>query len=102
MVNSIVGGYLADSYFAEYQLLRHQLMEILSDDDLGLRLGGETASLGMLCREIGEIEYSYVESFETFRQRCRAPVPPLAGRQASDPVLRVRGDRRAEARIDRP
>jgi|SRR6185369_3714833 len=67
-MNSIVGGYLAGSFFPEYQALRHQLMEILSDEDLGLRLGGETMSLGELCREIGEIEHTYVESFRTFRQ----------------------------------
>ena len=40
MVNSIVGGYLADSFVPEYQGLRDQLMEILDDQDLGLRLGG--------------------------------------------------------------
>ena len=79
MVNSIIGGYLAESFFPEYQALRDQLMEILSDDDLGLRLGGETASLGMLCREIGEIEHAYVESFRTFRQdfSYRNPDPGL-------------------------
>jgi hypothetical protein len=49
-MNSIVGGYLAGSFFPEYQALRDQLMEILSDEDLGLRLGGETMSLGELCR----------------------------------------------------
>ena len=68
MSNSIVGGYLAETYFPEYQLLRDQLMDILDDEDLVQRLGGETASLGALCREIGEIEHAYVESFRTFRQ----------------------------------
>jgi hypothetical protein len=68
MANSIIGGYLADTFFPEYQGLRDQLMEILTDDDLSLRLGGGTASLGALCREIGEIEHTYVESFRTFRQ----------------------------------
>lgn len=68
MVNSIIGGYLADSFFPEYQGLRDQLMDMLVDEDLGLRLGGDTASFGALCREIGEIEHTYVESFTTFRQ----------------------------------
>jgi hypothetical protein len=54
-------------FFTEYQKLRAQLMEILEDDDLGYRVGGANASLGALCREIGEIERSYVESFKTFR-----------------------------------
>ena len=66
--NSIVGGYLAESYFTEYQGLRDQLMDVLADEDLVQRLGGETVSLGALCREIGEIEHAYVESFRTFRQ----------------------------------
>lgn len=67
-MNSIVDGYLAESFFAEYQGLRDQLMDILTDEDLGLRLGGESVTLGALCREIGEIEHAYVESFRTFRQ----------------------------------
>src|SRR5258706_12994074 len=78
-MNSIMGGYLAETFFPEYQILREQLMEILSDEDLHLRLGGETASLGALCREIGEIEHAYVESFRTFRQdfSYRNPDPQL-------------------------
>jgi hypothetical protein len=55
-------------FFTDYQALRAQLMEILSDDDLGYRLDGANPSLGALCREIGEIERSYIESFKTFRQ----------------------------------
>jgi hypothetical protein len=54
-------------FFPGYQALRAQLMEILTDDDLGYRVGGANPSLGALCREIGEIERSYVESFKTFR-----------------------------------
>jgi len=78
-MNSITASYLAESFFAEYQGLRDQLMAILTDEDLGLRLGGETASLGVLCREIGEIEHAYVESFRTFRQdfSYRNPDPEL-------------------------
>lgn len=78
-MNSITASYLAESVFAEYQGLRDQLMEILTDEDLGLRPGSETASLGALCREIGEIEHTYVESFRTFRQdfSYRNPDPEL-------------------------
>ena len=54
-------------YFPEYQALRGQLTGILADDDLGYRVGGENPSLGALCREIGEIERSYIDSFKTFR-----------------------------------
>ncbi len=78
-MNSIIDGYLAESFFVEYQGLRDQLLEILSDEDLDLRLGGDTASLGALCREIGEIEQAYIESFRTFRQdfAYRNPDPGL-------------------------
>jgi len=54
-------------YFTEYQALRDQLMEVLADDDLALRVGGASSSLGELCREIGEIERSYIDSFKSFR-----------------------------------
>ena len=55
-------------FFTDYQALRAQLMVILSDADLGYRVGGVNPSLGGLCREIGEIERSYIESFKTFSQ----------------------------------
>ena len=67
-MNSIVGEYLATTFFHEYQALRYQLLEILSDEDLGYRVGGASVSLGALCRELGEIEHAYVESFRTFTQ----------------------------------
>jgi hypothetical protein len=54
-------------FFPEYQTLRDQLMKILADDDLSYRVGGANPSLGGLCREIGEIERSYIDSFKTFR-----------------------------------
>ena len=52
----------------EYRGLRDQLMGILDDDDLDVRLGGATETLGALCRELAEVQRSYTESFETFRQ----------------------------------
>jgi hypothetical protein len=78
-MNSLVRDYLpmtssaglAESlapFFSDYQVLRDQLMEILADDDLGYRVGGANPSLGALCREIGEIERSYIESLKTFVQ----------------------------------
>jgi hypothetical protein len=67
-MNSIVREYLSATFFREYQALRDQLMEILTDDDLDYRVGAPGASLGALCREIGDIEHSYIESFRTFRQ----------------------------------
>ncbi|MGD9048464.1 MAG: DinB family protein [Anaerolineae bacterium] len=51
--------------------LRHQLMEILTDEDLGYSPGGDNPTLGALCREMGEVQQSYVTSFQTFEQEFR-------------------------------
>ena len=67
-MNSLVRDHLPATYFADYQLLRRQLTELISDDDLAFRPGAGTFSLGELCREIGDIEHSYVQAFRTFRQ----------------------------------
>jgi DinB superfamily len=67
-MNSLVRDYLPATYLAEYQLLRNQLMDLLTDDDLRFRPGPGTFSLGELCREIGDIEHSYVVALRTFRQ----------------------------------
>lgn len=48
--------------------LRTQLMDLLSDADLAFNPGGQNMSLGALCREMGEIEYSYMESIKTLKQ----------------------------------
>jgi len=66
--NFLIRDHMPATYFAEYQQLRSDLMETLTDEDLTTTLGGNTLSLGAICREIGEIEYSYVESFRTFTQ----------------------------------
>ena len=71
MSNSLVRDHLPVTYFFEYQQLRDQLMELLDDSDLKFRMGGATLCLGELCREIGEIEHSYIESFRTFNQNFR-------------------------------
>ena len=49
------------------QELRRQFLEVLSDADLGFRPAPECLALGELCREIGEVQQAYVESFRTFR-----------------------------------
>jgi hypothetical protein len=67
-MNSLVSVHMPATFFVEYQSLREELTAILTDDDLGFQVGGESATLGALCREIGEIEHTYVESFKTFRQ----------------------------------
>ena len=45
-MNSLVTDHLPATYFAEYQSLRQELLEILTDGDLATDLGGDTATLG--------------------------------------------------------
>jgi hypothetical protein len=52
--------------FQLYQALRDQLMDLLTDADLRYTPGGPNPPLGVLCREIGEVEYTYIQSFKTF------------------------------------
>ncbi len=66
-MNKVLHDHLEATFFAEYQALRDQLMAILTDEDLARTVGGASRTLGSLCREIGEIEFAYVESFRTFR-----------------------------------
>jgi hypothetical protein len=49
-----------------YQALRNQLVDILNDQDLTFRPGGENPTLGALCREIGETQQAYIDSFKSF------------------------------------
>jgi len=63
-MNSIMREYFPT--FQLYQVMRDQLMEILADDDLSFQPGGANRPLGELCREIGEVEYAYIQSFKTF------------------------------------
>jgi uncharacterized damage-inducible protein DinB len=67
-VNPILSEYMTAEFFDEYQALREQLLEVVTDDDLRVSLGGTSLTLGALCREIGEIEHAYVDSFRVFRQ----------------------------------
>lgn len=67
-MNLTLRDHLASTYFAEYQSLRNELVDILRDDDLAFRPSPTTFTLGELCREIGEIEHSYVDALRTFRQ----------------------------------
>ena len=48
--------------------MRNGLVGSLTDADLAFSPGGQTMSLGALCREIGDIEYAYLQSFKTFTQ----------------------------------
>ncbi len=48
--------------------MRSQLIDTLSDADLAFSPGGQNMTLGALCREMGEIEHSYIQSLKTFQQ----------------------------------
>ena len=48
--------------------LRRELLGVLSDGDLAFRPHEGCLTLGELCREMGELEHTYIESFRTFRQ----------------------------------
>jgi uncharacterized damage-inducible protein DinB len=54
--------------FTEYQALRNQMMDSLRDEDLSFHLGGENVTLGALCKEMGEVQQAYIDSFRTFTQ----------------------------------
>lgn len=48
--------------------MRTQLIDILSDAELGFNPGGQNMTLGALMREMAETEYSYIQSLKTFKQ----------------------------------
>ena len=64
-----------------YTQLRDQLLESLNPEDLHFKAGGDNPSLGEQCLIIGEIQRSYLDSFQTFTQdfEYRYPEPSLAG-----------------------
>src|SRR5947209_13620108 len=49
-------------------VMRTQLLDTLSDSDLAFSPGGQNMTLGALCREMGETEYSYIQSLKTLQQ----------------------------------
>jgi hypothetical protein len=53
--------------FEQYQSLRDKLMGILNDSDLSFQPSDANPSLGALCREIGEIQIAYIQSFQTLK-----------------------------------
>lgn len=50
-----------------YTQLRDELMASLTDDDLAFSSGGDNPTLGALCRELGETQHAYVQSFKSFK-----------------------------------
>lgn len=52
----------------ETMALKSQLLAILKDEHLSKTLGGKTMSLGAVCKEMGEVQQMYSDSFRTFKQ----------------------------------
>ena len=77
-MNSIISEYYPT--FEMYQALRNQLIDILTDEDLTFQPDNLNPSLGFLCKEIGEIEVAYIQSFKSFSQdfAYRNDTPGLA------------------------
>src|SRR6266478_50345 len=48
--------------------MRVPLLDALTDADLAFSPGGLNMTLGGLLREMGEVEYSYIQSLKTFKQ----------------------------------
>lgn len=61
--------------------LREELLNSLTDADLAFTPGGQNITLGALCREMGEVQHSYIQSFKTFKQdfNYRTVEPELEG-----------------------
>jgi hypothetical protein len=53
--------------------IRTALMNILSDADLAYKLPGSNPTLGAICREMGQVEQSYIDSFKTLKQSFSYP-----------------------------
>ena len=50
------------------QKIRDMILDDLVDSDLAFGLSGNTMTLGELCKEMGEVELSYINGFKTFKQ----------------------------------
>jgi hypothetical protein len=48
--------------------MRDEVLDTLSDADLAFNPGGANMNFGALWREMGEVEYSYVQSLKNFTQ----------------------------------
>lgn len=67
--------------------LRHQMLDLLSEADLAYQFPNNL-SLGGLCREMVEIEHSYIESFKTFKMDWHYKAPNAAELETKLDVLR--------------
>jgi len=76
--------------------LRAELLDMLTDADLAFQLPNNL-TLGELCREMVEVEHSYVESFNTFKQNTTYKAPDPSKLEGSVDTLKVRFDEQVDA-----
>ncbi|MEO5951287.1 MAG: DinB family protein [Chloroflexia bacterium] len=74
--DDLAGEAFVDEVFDDF---REQLMSTLTDEDLGFTPGGANPTLGELCVDIGDIEYTYIRSLKTLKHDWTYPttVPEL-------------------------
>ena len=99
-MNSIMQDYWPT--FELYQAIRGQILSVLDDEDLRFSPGGANRPLGELCREIGETEHIYIESFKEFKcdWSYRHPEPGLADSVARLSVWYAELDAQLKAAIE--
>src|SRR5512146_923925 len=68
--------------------MRDGLLDHLSDADLAFNPGGENMRLGALCREMGDVEYAYLQSLKTLKQTWDVH-HPAAGLDTSTAQLKA-------------
>ena len=99
-MNSIMQDYWP--VFEMYQAIREQILSVLTDEDLQFSPGGANPPLGVLCREMGETEHAYMESFRGFT--CdfsyRRPEPELASSVAALSAWYAELDQRLKEAIE--
>lgn len=79
--------------------LRDQLLDVLSDEDLAFQLPNNM-TIGELCREMVEIEHSYIEAFKTYKQDFSYKAPDAAELETSVDKLKTRFSELVEALKD--
>lgn len=76
------------SWIEASHAMRTELLDTLSDADLAFNPGGQNLTLGVLCRQMGEIEHSYIQSLKTFKQDWSYRYPE-AGLETSTAKLKA-------------
>lgn len=55
------------SWITGTHTMRNGLLDLVTDAELSFNPGGQNMTLGELFKEMGEIEYAYLESLKTFK-----------------------------------